>query len=723
MHGYAIEELIGKDVRIFAPPELWNPMTPEQIEEMKSFRGETVNIRKDKSIFNVNLMSDVVKNIAGHPIGIVTTCEDITNRKLAEEELKSFSKKIEAIINSSSDLIFLKDKDFRYLVVNEECRKSFNLPSEDIIGKTDFDLMPRETAEECKRGDDLALKSDSPVHTEEHVGGSWLHVVKQKVVDSEGNIIGIAAVIRDITERKQAEEELEKYRDHLEKLVEERTAELIKTNVSLQLEIIEHEQTEKALQDSEAHMSAIIKAFTGFIYICTHDYHIEFMNRQLIDRTGYNATGELCYKVMHGLDSICPWCVNGKVFRGETVKREVLSPKDNRWYYVINTPIYQADGAITSKLSLSLDIAELKRAEEALRETMVKLEDEKAKSQAIIAAIGDGISIQATDFMVIYQNQIHKDFVGDHIGEYCYKAYRNNDRVCEECHLAMSFNDGKIHIKEQSKTTDEGKRYYEITASPLKDSTGEIIAGIEVVRDITERKKQEEELSRASNLRSIGRLAIGIAHEINNPLANASLNLEIMKNRLIDNIMDREILQKLEAIERNIGRASTIAKELLQFSRQGESEFIPLDINNVITSALLLLEHKLNSITIHQSLPEISVTLGDPVKLEQVFINILNNSVEAMPHGGDIFISISHINNYVEVKISDTGVGISDDHISKVFDPFFTTKEVGAGTGLGLSICYGIINQHSGTIEVSSKVGKGTAVIIKLPITENLSGL
>ena len=120
--------------------------------------------------------------------------------------------------------------------------------------------------------------------------------------------------------------------------------------------------------------------------------------------------------------------------------------------------------------------------------------EEKARTDAIIAAIGDGISVQDTNFRILLQNQFQKDMLGEHVGEFCYKAYQNRDTVCEGCHLAMSFKDGRVHKKEQFRSTDQGRRYYEITSSPLKDSAGRIIAGIEAVRDITERKKTEQAL-------------------------------------------------------------------------------------------------------------------------------------------------------------------------------------------------------------------------------------
>jgi signal transduction histidine kinase len=138
-----------------------------------------------------------------------------------------------------------------------------------------------------------------------------------------------------------------------------------------------YEIIEKAQKESGERYRAIVEAFDGLIYICSQDYHIKFMNRQLITRTGYDATGELCYKALHDLDSICPWCVNERVFKGETVRWEIQSPKDTQWYYIVNTPIYHADGTI-SKQAMIIDITEIKKAEEELK----RLSEELARSNA-----------------------------------------------------------------------------------------------------------------------------------------------------------------------------------------------------------------------------------------------------------------------------------------------------------------------------------------------------
>ena len=169
--------------------------------------------------------------------------------------------------------------------------------------------------------------------------------------------------------------------------------------------------------------------------------------------------------------------------------------KDGSWRVLEATGSNQLQNAMVAGIVVnSRDITKRIKAEELLREAIKRAEDEKAKTEAVIAAVGDGISIQDTNYRILYQNQLAKDMVGNHIGEYCYKAYQCEDQVCEGCHLAMSFKDGGIHKKEQYRITDEGILHYEIIASPLRDSTGKVVAGIEAVRDITQRKRMEEKL-------------------------------------------------------------------------------------------------------------------------------------------------------------------------------------------------------------------------------------
>ena len=240
-----------------------------------------------------------------------------------------------------------------------------------------------------------------------------------------------------------------------------------------------------------------------------------------------------------------------------------------------------------------------------------------------------------------------------------------------------------------------------------------ILVSSNAKRANVERKKAVDALIRAGKLESVGRLAFGIAHEINNPLTNIALGVQILKNRC----SDTEILHELESIEKNIKKASMIAKELLQSRNEGP-EFVNVNVNHILISTLVLMEYKLQSVEVHQKLQEVPYVIGDPVKLEQVFVNVMDNAIDAMPNGGDIYISSSHEYGTVSIEISDNGTGIADGDNQKLFDQFFTTKKVGEGSGLGLSICYGIIKQHNGIIEVSSIEEKGTTVTIKLPVQE-----
>ena len=162
---------------------------------------------------------------------------------------------------------------------------------------------------------------------------------------------------------------------------------------------------------------------------------------------------------------------------------------------------------------LQAELAGRKRTEEKLRVAVVNAKEEQAKTEAIIAGMGDAVSIQDTNYSILYQNEASKDIYGDHVGEYCYRAYQNKDHVCERCHLAMAFKDGMVHTLEQKRTTEDGLKHYEITASPVRDFSGKIVSGIELVRDITERKKAQEAKDRLLNAISVATEGIAITDD------------------------------------------------------------------------------------------------------------------------------------------------------------------------------------------------------------------
>jgi two-component system NtrC family sensor kinase len=234
-----------------------------------------------------------------------------------------------------------------------------------------------------------------------------------------------------------------------------------------------------------------------------------------------------------------------------------------------------------------------------------------------------------------------------------------------------------------------------------------------------ELERARDQLIQNEKLSAIGKLAAGIAHEINNPLTAILINSHLIKEKLN---ADSKLSQKLDMVISETQRCAKIVSGLLEFSRQTPPEMKLVSINDIINKTLILFESILlaNNLKLEISLEEnLPPIMADESKIKQVLTNILLNAIDAMPSGGNLKIS-SHLstdNKFVEIEIEDSGVGIPKENMDHIFDPFFTTKK-SKGTGLGLSISYGIVQQHCGSIEVNSEVNKGTIVKIKLPKME-----
>ncbi|KJR42849.1 Integral membrane sensor signal transduction histidine kinase [Candidatus Magnetoovum chiemensis] len=242
-----------------------------------------------------------------------------------------------------------------------------------------------------------------------------------------------------------------------------------------------------------------------------------------------------------------------------------------------------------------------------------------------------------------------------------------------------------------------------------------------ITRGITSQlEKHITSITEADKLASIGRLAVGIVHEVNNPITDASLNVELLKEDL-SAITDtnQSFQQKLNRIEKDLDRVSAITAELLHFSYPKDLGFIRLNINSIINGALVLMENKLKDYTIERSFNDMPDVCGNPIKLEQVLINVLENSAEAMQNNGAIIIETSYSKGWIKIEITDTGCGIPPKNLPRIFDPFFTDKAKNVGTGLGLTIAYTIISQHKGFISIHSRQNKGAKVTIKLPIAKD----
>ncbi len=232
--------------------------------------------------------------------------------------------------------------------------------------------------------------------------------------------------------------------------------------------------------------------------------------------------------------------------------------------------------------------------------------------------------------------------------------------------------------------------------------------------------RHAEAMRRTQSLASLGQLAAGVAHEINNPIAGMQNCVRRLLKGAKDDAQRVEYLGMLRAGLERIGRT---VGQLLNFARESRPRLCPTDLPPLLNRCILLCEHGVlaNGITLHLSAEEgLPAVLADPQQLEQVFLNVLKNAVEAMPSGGALDVQVGRMErddrSHVAVRIADMGVGIHPDVLPRIFDPFFTTKAVGHGTGLGLSVSYGIVRAHGGFIEFESQVGHGTIATIALPV-------
>lgn len=256
-----------------------------------------------------------------------------------------------------------------------------------------------------------------------------------------------------------------------------------------------------------------------------------------------------------------------------------------------------------------------------------------------------------------------------------------------------------------------------VAIAPLRSEFQSQKGAIVVFENVTERVRLEESLQQNEKLSSIGLLAAGVAHEVNTPLTGVSSYTQMLLEMIPESDPKHALLQK---VAKQTERASNIAGNLLNFSRTGNAaEFVEVDINKLLEDTLQLLEPQIrkSNITIVKKYAETPPKIyGNAGKLQQVFTNLIINAKDAIFDGGEITLMTDYAGeNEVVIEVSDTGTGIEAENLSKIFDPFFTTKEVGSGTGLGMAVSYGIMQEHSGTIEVASEVGEGTTFKLKLP--------
>ncbi len=368
------------------------------------------------------------------------------------------------------------------------------------------------------------------------------------------------------------------------------------------------------------------------------------------------------------------------------------------------------------------------RSQKNVRYAEKMIRNERDKLQKVVNSIGEGMYIVNKNFIIEFQNNIFKEQFGELVGKICYKSmFKRN----EPCHFCLMLESIKQNCVKKLEIDFLSQKHYDFIFSPFQESSKEVKSVI-IMRDITEKKNLQAEAIRVGHLASLGELAAGVAHEINNPITGIISIAEIITDKFQELGQDKTIPQRIINEGERIG---TIVKNLLSFARDKKEEYSPADIDNILKSTLELVEKQIlkDGIKISVNIPsDIPQILARSQEIQQVFLNIISNARYALqkkypkPNENKILEingEIIETGGEIQVRLTffDNGSGISRDLLDRVANPFFSTKPQGEGTGLGLSISHGIIKDHGGNLLFESKIDEYTKVIIDLPINTNKS--
>jgi two-component system, NtrC family, sensor kinase len=400
--------------------------------------------------------------------------------------------------------------------------------------------------------------------------------------------------------------------------------------------------------------------------------------------------------------------------------------------------------------NISRLLRDLFSVDQKLRSAERQIVFEKAVRDFLIQQNQQCIVVINTDFTIDAVNDAYLATVAKNrdavVGAHCYRVIHGLDAPCDAlrngivCPMLETLRTGKSIKGIHSVTlgTQQASTLHDIVTFPVKNAKGEIIRVIEIWMDIGREiaarwEKREQELKSDLNkliqedrMISLGKLVASCVHEINNPIQGLLTFSHLMKEMLAtDNIKETDVakLREFTAImAEELERCGRIISGLLSFSRETHNAFKTIDLNEVIASVTDLIRHRIELQDIYFKMdqsPEPLFVDGDTNRLQQCFLNLLFNAIEAMGPGGRLTITstLNRDNKIAEVRIRDTGHGIPRKHLSHIYDPFFTTKPMGEGTGMGLSIVYGVVKHHRGEITVRSEVQKGTTFIIQFPLT------
>jgi two-component system, cell cycle sensor histidine kinase and response regulator CckA len=537
---------------------------------------------------------------------------------------------------------------------------------------------------------------------------------------------------RSEAERRQAETALRQANDELERRVAERTAELMKSNEALQATLVERQQAEVFLRQVENDLreknAALSNALEGISRLDVEGRYIA-INEAYARITGYEADEMLGMNwqrtvypedlkvLMSAYDTMLR---NGKV---EVEARGVR--KDGSLFYkqLFMMTAYNDQNQMTGHHCFLRDISDRKRSEQQIRQ-----------QAELLNLVSDAIFVRDRSNHIVFWSHGAERVYGwqssEVLGRNARELLWSELEVAWDVAWETVLKTGEWH-GELQKVTKLGKP---ITVASrwtiVRDETGQPKSILTVDTDITEKKQLEQQSLRNQRLESVGTLANGIAHDLNNILTPILAIAQLLPLKFPE--LDEQTQDLLKMLETSTKRGAALVNQVLTFTRGVEGRLVPLQVGYLLLETQKIAKQTFpKSIALRVNLPpDLWLISGDATQIHQVLMNLCVNARDAMPHGGTLTLSASNLwlkendpqkpldapaGAYIAISVADTGTGMPPEITARIFDPFFTTKEIGKGTGLGLSTTIGILKSHKGFINVSSDVGKGTEFKVFLP--------
>ncbi|NGZ97435.1 MAG: hypothetical protein CV089_15175 [Nitrospira sp. WS110] len=616
----------------------------------------------------------------------------VVGREQAEEQLVVSQLRLEGIIESAMDAIITVDEDQHVVLFNRAAEEMFGCSAEAAIGQPLDRFLPERFRETHRQ----------------HIQSFGQSGVTTRKMGQLGSVMGL---------RSNGEEfPIEAAISHI--TVEKRAF----YSVILR-DITERKQVEEVIREGERKLATLVGNLPGFVYRCQNnrDWTFEYVSEGVCDLTGYNTEEYLVQRStsygasMHPEDRERVWhevqdaLEHHRPF--EMSYRILTRSGEIKWVWERGEGIYTTEGPLNYVEGFVTDVTERKRAEQLLRQSEESYRRLIAFSPyAILVNRGDRI-VFANDqaiklFGAVRANEILDKSLLDLIHPDYHAVIRERIHELLEGMQAVPVSEDKI-VRLDGTSMD-----VEVSATRFTDEEGPAI--LVMLRDVSERKRLQEQLRRTERIAELGTLASGMAHEIGTPM-NVILG---RAEYLMDRVTEEPIKKGLHTIVTQVERITKVMNQLLSFARRKTPERRPLDLQKAIEESVEIFRERLAKNRIHVEMDLVDpcpLVLGDADQMNQVLINLIVNAVHAMPDGGTLSIGLAREKDFVKLTVADTGHGIPHDVVKKIFEPFFTTKEFGKGTGLGLTVVKGIIEEHQGSIAVESEEGKGTTFRILLP--------